>query len=87
MMGNDRSRKTKGRTANSKVAGPKPSKGKQSSSKDKNFHATLGSWQCVYCDEPCEDNVPNNQKRSIECFTCKKYGHQECAQLSDSLTL
>ena len=61
---------------------------KAGSSKDakrQSFHSTLGSWQCIYCDEPCEDNVQEKRMRSIECFSCKRYGHQACASLSDSI--
>ena len=46
-------------------------------SRTKSNFQKLGEWMCTKCETPCED--PND----IECFICKQWTHQDCAQMKD----
>ena len=45
--------------------------------------AQLAPWQCMICDEPCEDG--EKAAPSIECYNCKHWVHQTCAGVEPSL--
>ena len=42
--------------------------------------ASLIPWQCLVCDEPCEED-----RDSLECYNCRQWAHKTCAGLKDEV--
>lgn len=57
------------------------SKASSASTSSNKFDA-LTTWQCIYCDQTCEED---DEDGAIECFVCKQWAHRKCSKISKAM--